>query len=294
MGSDIVDYIILIVIFVVTIHVIFHMFGKPCKGKEHLNEQRAPEITQSQPPNLFDSMHSIQDNRVPSKSLDIGSNSVSSIQSNIVASKSLDIGSDSVSLMQDDTGKHRIGHSEVLPEPVNEMDIAVNDYLKNKVFVTTPDNCAQVPSGQVEPFSPSDIAKYRNKILSFEQTINRSSNEGNNTGDVINALYAEGNNELVNMKGKTIADVYDGMTKSIYDRDKQCKYAKCIIPPKKAKNNEIFGTTETYHMTSDGSAFSGVMRRYEHDSVSTGGEWYDDIEGTDPNFEHNPVVPEYV
>lgn len=296
MNSNIIDYIILALIFAVVIHVFIRTFGGKCKGKEHMEEAHIPklgEIKQQPSANLFDVMHKeertsaypIQSDMMPThieqtyipnlgeikQPSDVMHKDertpVHSMQTNAVSTHV-------------DQAINKIANSKKPECPVNEMDNAIDKYIKRYVLPTDRENIEHEPV----PFSNEEIKGHQNQFFAFEPTLNRSSNEGVDVVDKLNELQVVGNNEFVKEKGKKISEVFDELTKHQIDTEKQCKYPKCIIPPK------TFNDDEPVYLDSEGLTFSRSNWKYETDEVNNGGKFYNDIEAYDVGSESNMVV----
>lgn len=136
--------------------------------------------------------------------------------------------------------------------------------------------------GNTEPkdFSRQDLIHYQNNMFDFNEQINNSSSAGIDVVDKINELYSGRNSELTG-NGKKISEIYDGLTQGILDRKKECKYRACLIPP----NYDLITKSAGYIEGNDNSKYIRHGLKYEDDDVSTGGKFYDDIEGDDVEFE---------
>jgi len=126
-------------------------------------------------------------------------------------------------------------------------------------------------------FDNDDIKAYQSAFFDFDNAVN---NTTRNNVDQIAEMITAKNNEEIGDKGKTIGEIYDGLTQSGIERIKQCKYPKCIIPPSDRDNI----TNRNYYLDSGNGeqpVFTDYQFRYETDNVNTGGKFYDDIEGYD-------------
>lgn len=101
----------------------------------------------------------------------------------------------------------------------NPEDKFINEYVwKSKLF------CDNVDPNE---FSESALAKYRNGVFDFNSHINRDSN-----GDMFTPV--DNINELIlnnpDMNGKSIAEVYDELTKQKYNSEYHDLYANGMEP----------------------------------------------------------------
>lgn len=132
------------------------------------------------------------------------------------------------------------------------------------------------------PDTREEIEKYLTSQIDFNNMLNMDSN---NNCDLIGRLAEDRlqNAELSHYKGKTIGEVYDEMTRGVYDKLKECKNPNCIIP----SNNDNL-TQSQYYLNNNGSGdffFSKNQIKYETDGVDNGGQWFGNVKGYDGSYE---------
>lgn len=278
MSSNIVDYIILAIIFIVVIHVIIQIFGKNCKAKEYM-EELSDKSNKQQSNSLFDSMKSEDRNNLEKDNSNkiIASQQVKSCTSNDNSNKIIESQSKSNESDTSHGNTNKIGNYKNKICPVDEMDNSIDKYLKQYVLTAKHEN-------EQKQFTRDEIKGYQSKFFAFEPTLNKSSSDVIDCVDKLNELQTTGNNEFSKEHGKKISEVYDDLTKNKFDMEKQCKYPKCIIPPKE------FIDDERAYLDSDGLTFNKTNWKYETDNVNNGGKFYDSIEGYDTSSENNLVI----
>lgn len=126
-----------------------------------------------------------------------------------------------------------------------------------------------------------EILEYQNSMFDFNESVNQSSC-GLDVVDKINELYTTGNNEMSELNGKTIAEVYDGLTQNIIDRKKKCVNKACLISP----NVDSLTKTESYLIDTNNGKYFRHGLLYEDDSVQTGSKFFDNIEASDSEYEN--------
>ena len=112
----------------------------------------------------------------------------------------------------------------------------------------------------------------------FDDKVNYSSR---NRCDVVEQLAQDRthNTELIDKKGLTIGDIFDGLTRDQVTQMKQCKNPDCIQP---SKYDNL--TQRQYYVDnekSNNATFSNYQTKYETDNVNNGGKFYNDIEAHD-------------
>ena len=104
----------------------------------------------------------------------------------------------------------------------NPEDKFINEYVwKSKLF------CEDSDPNKLNEFSESELAKYRDGVFDFNSHINRDSN-----GDMFTPV--DNINELIlnnpDMAGKSIAEVYDELTRQKYNSEYTDLYANGMEP----------------------------------------------------------------
>jgi hypothetical protein len=251
MNSNLLDYIILALLFLITINVLMNVFGE----KENMSQNLLSEeknISQS----LLLEEKNMESNKIHS---------------------SPNFNSKHVSFAPLNTND-----GPVITDQVNNA----LDKMMQPVEVEQVDQVNQVDQSQTKPnkFTKEEILEYQDSMFEFNERINNSS-AGVDMVDKINQLYTEGNNEMSGFQGKTISEVYNGLTQSVLDRKKKCVNANCLIPPIVDNLTKI----ESYIMSSEKDKYFRHGLLYEDDSVETGSKFYDQIEATDSEFEEHSV-----
>jgi len=202
MDSNILDYIILALLFVIIIHIFIQTFGK----KEHL---RAPQ----QNTNVVHRVNNEEKvNNAVSKiacKVDQMDNDVNKfIYHNQVKKHDYENMRNNVS--------HNIDHKvntvseHKLKCPVSDMDNQTDQYIRKTVLRGSFDGCSDSESEQ--NFSNKEILEYQNDFFGFNDKINFGSSDGLDPVDKMNEMQVGGNNELGNMHGQRISDVYASLT----------------------------------------------------------------------------------
>lgn len=247
--SDILDYIILVLIFAIIINVLIQAFGKKCSD-EHMEEQtKSEESAHSEAQHTRSEDHTTQNEPVRSAK----------------AEEAVD----------------RIVHSKC---PVQEMEYENDRYIREFVLGGK-FNCG-ANSEEPHNFSRQEINDYQNEVFGFNDNVNKSSSAGVDVVDKLNEMYTAGNNELVGNTGKKISEVFDRLTQNEVDKRKKCVNPDCLIPPQietEYRTGNYLGNANV------GKVYTKYNWRYEDDNVNTGGKFYDDIEASDSEFEPHLV-----
>jgi len=240
MGPEILDYILLALIFAIIINVFMKIFNKKCSSKEHMEEPHVEKINKS----LFDRM----------KSEDLTD--------------------------QRDDAVAKIIRSQ-RKCPVDDMEDEMSMYMR-EVIHRNRENCP----GKVQ-FSSEEILDHQNNFFGFNNKVNHSSSNEVDMVDKLNEIHTSDNNEMTHYEGKKISDIFNGLTQSNLNKEKSCPGGKCLVPPHvDAQHHSSSYKTKSH----DGHGFSKFHWKYENDSVSNGGKFYDDVEGSDSEFENNLVI----
>lgn len=235
MGSEILDYILLALIFAIIINIFMKIFNKKCTSKEHMEEQQLPKIKTDK--SMFDRMKS--------------DNAVAKIAES----------------------KRRC--------PVDDMEDEMNRYMKDVILrnrMTCTDNAQ---------FSNDEVLDYQNKFFGFNDKVNHSSSNEVDMVDKLNEIYTSDNNEMTHYEGKKISDIFNNLTQNNLNKQKSCPGGNCLVPPHVEAQHHDSSYKSKSH---DGHSFSKFHWKYETDSVNNGGKFYDDIEGSDSEFEGNLVI----
>lgn len=252
--SDILDYIILVLVFAIIINVLMQAFGKKCNSNEHLEEQ-AKNVVHAEKVES-ESVNSELDNTPfdePEKS-----EKVEKAVDKIVELKA--------------NGKC----------PIQETDYENDRYIKEFVLGGK-FNCG-TKAEEPKSFSRQEIKDYQDEVFGFNNNVNKSSSEGVDVVDKLNEIYTSRNNELDGNTGKKISEVFDRLTQNAIDRKKQCANPDCIIPPELDNQYRNGFYTENANM---GKTYTRYNLRYETDDVNNGGKFYNDVEASDSEFESN-------
>jgi hypothetical protein len=189
--SDILDYIILVLIFAIIINVLMQAFGKKCSD-EHMEEKPKSE-------------ENVQTETKQEVSEEQNGSNLSA-----KAEEAVD----------------RIVSSKC---PIQEMDHENDRYIKD-FALGGKFNCGAA-SEEPRAFSRQEINDYQNEVFGFNDNINKSSSAGVDAVDKLNEMYTGGNNELVGNSGKKISEVFDRLTQNEVDKRKKCANPDCLIPP---------------------------------------------------------------
>lgn len=164
--------------------------------------------------------------------------------------------------------------------PVDEMESEMDMYMR-EVILRNRGNCGS------EVFTNDEILDYQNNFFSFDNKINHSSSNEVDMVDKLNEIYTSNNNEITNHGGKKISDIFNELTQNKLNKQKSCTGGKCLVPP----HSDAQHHSSAYkHKSHNGNSFSKYHWKYEDDGVNNGGKFYDDIEGSDSDFEHNMAL----
>lgn len=165
----------------------------------------------------------------------------------------------------------------------------VNNALDKMIMKQTVEMEQSVPISQQinnKKFTRDEILEYQNDMFKFNEQINNSSSTID-VVDKLNELYTSGNSEMAGpeFKGKTISEVYDGLTQGILDRKKKCVNVNCLIPP---LTDKLTGA-DSYLMVSDKGKYFRHGLMYEDDNVQNGSIFYNNVVASDSQFEEHMV-----
>lgn len=262
MDSKILDYIILALLFLIAINLLSKMFG--INGKESMDGLKQETTEKSQ---------------LLQKTEETGPTEVKSNEVNPI--------------------EFKLNELELTePAPVDAVSKPLVE-IPTPVVIEIPDlskkeddekgvlkqEFAQVPQNnkeKVQNFTEKEIESYHDSMLDFNETVNKTSSSVDMV-DRLNELYTASNNEMAGLKGKTIGQIYDGLTQNILDRKKKCVYEKCLIPPVTDKITK----SESYIIETNNGKYYRHGLRYEDDDVMSGGKFYEDVEGSDSEYENS-------
>jgi hypothetical protein len=242
--NSVVDYIILAIIFLIIIHIFMRTFSGSCthskEGMESNVQSETPILNKSeQHYNVQDNFDLFADMQKEEKTIEVKP-VVSKVDINNLC-------------------------------PINKMNDETDRYIK-EIVLGGKFLCDKQPEQIVK-----DIDEYQNEFLSFGDVVNRSSDEKVDTVDKINELYTSQNNEMSNLKGKRIADVFNDLT-----QNKCGETDKCLIKPIIDRQIRM-----GYYLEDSGAGkyYTNYNWKYENDNVNNGGKFYDNIEASDSNFQ---------
>lgn len=158
---------------------------------------------------------------------------------------------------------------------LNEMEDE-NDALRRDTVIGKK-NQQQVERGT---FDDEYIKQYQNNFFNTEDNFNYSSKNIISSTDKINEIVATNNNEMSNLNGKTIANIFDGLTKNELRNVANCKNEGCVLPSSfdNIQQRKIYVDNTKTTMP----VYLNYNTRYETDDVNNGGKFGDmDIFGHD-------------
>lgn len=257
MDSNLLDYIILALVFAVVIHIFIQTFGK-CAKTEGMNAPLSSIYTPERPysyghatSKLFDNA-SVEDSRVSTVS---GSPSQPSQPSQPLQS------------------------TQIMPNSIGSQ----TNYIKQ--FVDSAGrNCVD---NNVKNVSEENFLDYQNNFFGFAEHVNKSTREGITEVDRVNALQTSRNNELNRCTGQKISDIYDNLVKSDCDEIKACKNPGCVIAP---QIDYMTQSTLYSKQNMGGRSFTRYDVQFETDNVNNGGKFYDNIEAFDSMSDSNLML----
>lgn len=173
-----------------------------------------------------------------------------------------------------------------------DLNIYNDNYIKDFVLGGK-FKCGDVEQ-EVRPYSSDDIFNYQDRFFSFGDKINRSSEEGVDPVDKINEFQHVRNSEVV--KGEeSIAQIYDNLTQGVLDKKKNCVNQGCLLPPQmdaQFKTGVYQGSGMGSYMGDNnaGKFYENYHWKYEDDNVNNGGKFYDDVEAENTGDEYFMAV----
>lgn len=243
MNSQLLDYIILALLFILVINLFSRVFYKSHK-QESMNQMDRKILPEIQKPYADNVINTTNENL---STISTGSISMAPI---IPALK--------------------IPATPMIPEKLNtiEFEKQISNSADNK------------PSKN--KFTTEEILQYQDKMFDFNETVNQSSNVIDPV-DKINELYTKGNNEMSEIKGKTISEVYDNLTQNLIYSNKKCINKDYLIPPTK----ENLMDTQSYLISTDSGKYFRHGLLYEGDDVETGSKFFGSVEASDSEYENH-------
>lgn len=265
MDSQILDYIILALIFILAINLISRLFNKSNKNEQMEQTMKIQtvgsiESSNGVPQPMLESIQpKLPKDEISFAHIDL-SNSIeeSSIQTNIIKPQSESNSSIQTNIINE------IGPISEISE-ISELN-KIQNFTDNK------------PS--TKKFTAEEIMQYHDAMFDFNESVNISSG-GFDMVDKINELYTSGNNEISEIKGKSIAEVYDGLTQGIIDRKKNCVNKDCLIPP----ITDNITKTQSYLLDTETGKYFRHGLKYEDDNVETGSKFFGNVEASDSEHE---------
>lgn len=251
MESNLLDYIILALVFAVVIHIFIQTFGKSGNKTEGMNAPMSSIYNSTRPYSYGNATANLFDN--------------SSIDSR-----------------QDVSQEPMSQQSEIEQKVFTNSPGNQTNYIQQFVI-----GAGRVCPNENNSQSSEDIQNYQNNFFGFQEQINKSTREGISEVDRINEMQTSRNNELNRCTGEKISDIYDKLVKSDCEQIKQCKNAGCVIPP---TIDQITQATTYSKESANGNSFSRYDIMFETDNVNNGGKFYNDIEAFDSLSENNLMV----
>ena len=304
-GSKLLDYIILALIFAIIINVFIQLFGGKCgKGTESMASAENVLANNLCPPPIQNVSLA---QPVPVDALSIGAPLIeadnnSNYSANDLVKLSESLPPSATALAESIAVKSSEAVDKIIKLRSNNEQLSstqssstqsnsvacplqgtayANDRYIREFVLGGKYNCVD----EVKPkeFSRVEIMRCHDNMLNFNDKINASSSNGVDTVDKLNELYTGGNSEMIGCQGKTISDVFNGLTQSMIDKKKKCVNPNCLIPP----SYDMATRTAVYTGNAANGQFIRNGLRYEDDEVSNGNPFYDNIEATDNDFEDN-------
>lgn len=255
MSSNILDYIILAVIFVVIINIFMRTFGN----------NQCPNIPNSSKNEFMGQL----DNSSNDTSI-IKDKNEEDLFSQMAKEKRLY--DEKLNDEEREKQKDSIGGCPVV-KMNNETDRYIRDIILGGKFL-----CKDKP----EETTNDEIDDFQNDFFGFSDKINYSSNESLDMVDKLNEIFSSGDTNLVNYNGKNISDIYNDLTKN--DVIDNCVTNKCILPPDVDRDMHVGSYIED-----SGQTYSNYNWKYADDTVNNGGKFYENIEGYDKDFEYELI-----
>lgn len=250
MDSNLLDYIILALVFAVVIHIFIQTFGKCGNKTEGMNAPMSSIYNSDRPYSYGNATANLFDNA------SVESRQESFQSSQQPASQSAPVFANSPGSQTNYIQQFVMGAGRVCPNDENSQ-------------------------------KSEDIQNYQNNFFGFGEQVNKSTREGITEVDRVNAMQTARNNELNRCTGQKISDIYDNLVKSDCDQIKQCKNPGCVIPP---TIDQMTQSTTYSKQNANGNAFTRYDVMFETDGVNNGGKFYDDIEAFDSMSESNLIL----
>jgi len=255
MNSNLLDYIILALVFAIVIHIFMQTFG----NKNKTEGMNAP-------------LSSVYNNDRP---YSYGRSTANLFDNSSVDSRQESFQSQQYTKEQDNSVEQA---EKVFANSPGSQTNYIQQFVLNAGKVCPSDNASQ---------NAENIQDYQNNFFNFAEQINKSTREGISEVDRINQMQTSRNNELNRCTGEKISDIYDNLVKSDCEMIKQCKNPGCVIPP---TIDEITQSTTYQKQNANGSTFSRYDVMFETDNVNNGGKFYDNVEAFDSMSESNLIL----
>jgi hypothetical protein len=199
MDSDILDYIILALIFIVVIHIFIKTFNvNKCDNKEYMAQSN-----NNTPP-----VQSLSDSKerngamTPSCKVDKMDNDVTKFIHHGNVPRKINLIHDEIN---DDIIEHKLTGC-----PISDMDNKTDTYIRKSVLHGS-FNCVGCDNYEkIDNFSNEQILKYQNDFFGFNDKVNYASNEGIDPIDKLNEMQISDDDST----GKRISDVFAELTEN--------------------------------------------------------------------------------
>lgn len=156
--------------------------------------------------------------------------------------------------------------------PVNDMDSQVDQYIRKSVL----HGAVNQNDAYNNDFSNESILEYQNDFFGFNDKVNFGSNEGIDPVDKINEMMMDKGNEMFTSQNKRISDVYAELTEKKFNSESKPHYP--------AQN------MSTYHGINFNNNDSDTTTQFDDESVNNGGKFYGNIEANNSDYDGNMLL----
>lgn len=164
--------------------------------------------------------------------------------------------------------------------PVEQMDEDIKSYMDDVINRNVEDYNGKSRNCTSE-LSDENILEYQDNFFGFNDKLNLNSSNVVDVVDKLNEIHTSDNNEMTHYEGKKISDVFNGLTQSDLNKNNSLD-----LP----KDNAQHHSSEYKSKSHGGESFSKYHWKYDSDTVNNGGKFYDDIEGSDSEYEDNMTL----
>ena len=294
MTYNLLDYIILTLVFAVMIGILLQLFGNNSCDNEYMttqlnNKQSSNDLqgvsnaqVQSAPYTQVQSAPYTQELNNNANSLfDVMQKSSRSKQQEELINKSNQEESNKSNQEESKSNQEEKNSSCPVDTMDQSMDQQAQRYIKEVVMGGRFQNLEDY-----EEYKSDDIQTYQNDFFGFQNKVNKNSSaEMVDPVDKMNELKVSNGSELNNLKDKPISEVFNGLMQNTYYNSRS---NEDVIQSPVDKIQQVGMYVDD---NSTGKSYKKYDWQYKSDSenVNNGGKFYDNIEASDSEYDNKQL-----